>query len=304
MNILVTGATGFIGSHLCREMVRRGNSIFALSHSGKTDKVQQLLQEKRFHLLTGDILDADMITDIIRDNGITDVFHLAARLPDGDSIDDFQAFFDTNTRGTFNLLQAASRSKVDSFVYASTIDVYSEPPGYLPVDEKHPAKPSTIYGVTKLTGELYTSLYADKMSMMILRYAVVYGKFGPEKNAIPVFTKQALHNDHITIHGDGNQSNDFIHVDDVVTGTILAWEKDMPGIYNIGSGQETKVIDLAEKIKSITGSKSEMTFTGDNTEKPFRFVLDIGKSRKILGWSPRSLDEGLSQYIKEYKAEV
>ena len=304
MNILVTGATGFIGSHLCREIMRRGNNIFALSHSGKTNKIRQLLQDKKFHLLTGDILDADMMTGIIRDNGITDVFHLAARLPDGDSTDDFQAFFDTNTVGTFNILRAAHRNNIASFVYASTMSVYSAPPQYLPVNESHPVSPLTPYGITKLAGELLCNMFSDRMCLVILRYGAVYGKHQYEKDVLPVFLSQALHNKPITIYGDGSQSSDFVYIEDVVSGTLLAWEKNESGVYNIGSGEETRIIDLAEKIKRITGSKSEIVLGGDNSERPFRFVLDTGKSCKTLGWLPRSLNQGLSQYIKEYKVEV
>jgi len=304
MNILVTGATGFIGSHLCREMVRRGNNVFAMSHSGKTDKVQQLLQEKKFHLLTGDILDADMIAGIIRDNGITDVFHLAGRVPNGGSIDDFQAFFDANTKGTFNVLKAAYQSNVVNFVYTSSISVYSVPPQYLPVNESHPVSPLSPYGITKLTGELMCNMFSDRMCLVILRYGGVYGKYQYERDVTSIFLGQALHNKPITVYGDGSQSSDFVYIEDVVSGTLLAWEKRESGIYNIGSGEETRIIDIAEKIKHITGSKSEIILSDDDTERPFRFVLDIDKSCKALGWSPRSRDEGLPEYINEYKAEV
>ena len=304
MNILVTGATGFIGSHLCREIVQRGDNVFALSRSGKTGKVRQLLHDKQFHLVTGDILDADMIAGIIRDNDITGVFHLAARVPDGESNDDFQAFFDTNTRGTFNMLKAAYRNNIENFVYASSISVYSAPPQYLPVNESHSVSPQTPYGITKLAGELMCNMFSDRMCLIILRYGGVYGKYQYERDVTSIFLRQTLHNIPITIYGDGSQSSDFVYIDDVVSGTLLAWEKRESGIFNIGSGEETRIIDLAHKIKRITGSESEIILSGDNTERPFRFVLDIEKSRKILGWSPCSLDERLPQYIEELKAEV
>lgn len=304
MNILVTGATGFIGSHLCREMVQRGNDVFALTRSGKTQKARQLLQDKKFHLLNGDILNTDAMGDIIRDNGITDVFHLAAKLPDGASLTDFRAFFDTNTRGTFNMLEAACLHDITRFVYASTMSVYSEPPQYLPVNESHPASPQTLYGITKLTGEHVCNMFSDRLSLVILRFGGVYGMSQNEKDVMPVFLRQALHNQPITVYGDGTQSTDFVHIDDVISGTLLAWEKGEPGVYNIGSGEETRIIDLAEKIRRITDSKSDIILSDKNTDKPFRFVLDISKARKTLRWSPRFLDEGLTEYIKEYKAEV
>jgi UDP-glucose 4-epimerase len=304
MNVLVTGATGFIGSYLCREMLRRGNDVFALSHSGKTGKVRDLLRDNRFHLVTGDILDADMMTGIIGDNGITDVFHLAARLPDGGGDDVFQGYFNVNTQGTLNLLHAASRHNVKNFVYASTMCVYSEPPQYLPVNESHPVSPPSPYGITKLAGELMCDMFSGRMRLIILRYGGVYGPYQYEKDVIPVFLERALHNNEITVYGDGQQSTDFVYIDDVVNGTIMAWEKGEPGVYNIASGEETRIIDLAEKIKGITGSGSEITLSGKSTDRPFRFVMDIEKARKNLGWSPRSLDECLPGYINACKAEV
>lgn len=301
MNILITGATGFIGSHLCHEMVRRGLEVFALSHSGRTDKVRTLLEDEKFHLLAGDILDADMMVNIVRDNGITDIFHLAARLPDGDNLADLQAFFSTNTRGTFNMLRAAHRNNIARFVYASTMSVYSVPPQYLPIDEGHPVSPATPYGITKLAGELLGDMFSDRMCFTVLRYGGIYGWRQYEWDVIPVFLEQALHNKPITVYGDGQQSSDFVFIEDVVNATLSAWEKSEPGIYNIGSGEETRIIDLAEKIKRITGSESDIILGGDETERPFRFVLDISKSREVLGWSPRSLDECLSEYIKKAK---
>lgn len=304
MNILVTGATGFIGSHLCQELVRRGYNVFALSHSGRTDNVKSILAKEEFHLQTGDIRNRDMIHSLIDDNNIEVIFHLAARLPDSDGLSDPFSFHDINAGGTLNILQAACQGKVGRFIYASTMSVYSEPPHYLPVDEDHPVYPLTAYGVTKLAGELFCNMYSKVMSVIVLRYGGVYGQYAHEEDAVPAFTEQALHNKSITIHGDGSQSSDYIYIEDVVRGTLLAWEKNKPGVYNIGSGEETSVMDLAKHIAHITGSKSEITLSNVDTERPFRFVLDITKSREILGCSPRSLDEGLSEYIKQHKYEV
>ena len=228
MNILVTGATGFIGSHLCRELLNKGYHVYALSHSGRTDKVQSLLPENEFHLLTGDILDADMIRNLINDNNIEVAFHLAARLPDGDSDDDLLPFLDTNIKGTLNILQAACECAVNCIVYVSTMSVYSEPPHYLPVDEDHPTCPSSAYGVTKLAGELLCNLYSKAMSVIVLRYAGVYGQHQYKHDAVATFIDRALHNNPITIHGNGKQTSDFVYIDDVVQSTLLAWRRTNP----------------------------------------------------------------------------
>ena len=304
MNILVTGATGFIGSHLCQELVRRGYQLFALSRSGKTDNIKFLLPKKEFHLLIADIRDSDTIGNIVKDNHIKVIFHLAAQLPNGNNLDNPYLCFDSNARGALNILNAAYQSGVDKFIYASTMSVYAEPPEFLPVDESHRAQPTTIYGATKLAGELYCNIYSKAMNIIVLRYSGAFGQGEKKSNAIPTFINQALNNKPITIHGDGTQTSDFVYIDDIVQGTLLAWESDKPGVYNIGSGQETSVRELARHIVSITNSKSELVLTDRETERPFRFFLDIAKAQKALRYSPRSLNEGLRAYIRNFNLEV
>lgn len=304
MNILVTGATGFIGSHLCKELIRRGHYVVALSRSGRTNNIKVLLTHKGFNLKRGDIQDRDLMRNLIRDNRIESVFHLAAQLPGDSDVNNPFLCFDTNARGTLNILNAAYLNGVGRFIYISTMSVYSEPPQSLPVEESHPAKPPTVYGIAKLTGELYCNVYSKAMNIMILRCSGAYGQNQRESDAIPTFFGQALANKPITIDGDGTQTSDFVYIDDVVQGALLAWEMNKPGVYSIGSGKETSVMELAERIISITGSKSKVVLTGKDTERPFRFFLDITKTREILGYSPRSLDEGLCKYLKELNIEV
>jgi len=304
MNILVTGATGFIGSHLCQELIQKGHQVFALSRSGRTHNIESLLRHKEFHLQTGDIQDAGMMRNIIKNTRVKAIFHLAAQLPSDSDINNPLLRFDTNARGTLSVLNAAYLNDVDKFIYSSSMSVYSEPPQYLPVDESHPVQPSTIYGVAKLTGELYCNLYSKAMNIVVLRYSGAYGRGERESNAIPTFIHQALNNRPIAIDGDGSQTSDFVYIDDVVQGTLLAWENNNPGVYNIGSGEEISVRELAERIINIANSKSEVVLTDRDTERPFRFFLDIAKAQKVLGYSPRSLDEGLRTYLKEFHVEV
>jgi len=301
MNVLVTGATGFVGSHLCKELIQRGYYVFGLSRSGKIQNIQSLLNKKRFHLERGDIRDIDMLSSIVKDDNIKVIFHLATQLPHINDLNDPSLLVDINVRGTLNSLNVAYKNGVDKFIYASSMSVYSEPPKYLPVDEKHPVQPPTIYGASKLSGELYCHVYSKSMGITILRYAGCYGKGQPKHNAVPRFINQALNNKSITIYGNGTQSSDFVYVKDVVQGTLLALEKNMPGIYNIGSGEETNIRDLAKQIISLTNSKSKLIQVDVETDRPFRFALDIQKSRKVLGYFPLSVNEGLSKYISEFE---
>jgi len=302
MNILVTGATGFIGSHLCKGLIQKGHTVFGLSRATSIRNIKPLLNQREFHLKKGDIRDPEFFLEMIKVNKIKLIFHLAAQLPCDEALNNPFLYFDTNARGTLNLLNAACQNGVQKFIYTSSLSVYSEPPEYLPVDEKHPVQPSTIYGVSKLEGELYCNVYSKVMNVVVLRYGGAYGKGQRKHNAIPTFISQALNNMPITIYGDGTQTSDFVHVEDVVQGTLLAAERGKTGVYNIGSGEEMSVRGLARRIIDFTKSESEIVLADKDTDRPFRFVLDITKSRKDFGYSPYSFDEGLSRYISEFNA--
>lgn len=301
LNVLVTGATGYIGSHLCRALVERGCRVFALSRSSNVINIKQLLPKEYFHLLQGNILDITEMNKLVRENEIEAIFHLAARLPEDEDLNCPLPSLDINGRGTLNLLYTARENKVARFIYSSSIDVYSEPPDYLPVDEKHPTCPHTPYGTGKLMGELYAGLFSAQLHITTLRYSIVYGRGGKTLSAISRFTKQAFDNEPLTVYGDGKQSNDFVYIDDIVQANLLALERDKPGIYNIGSGQETSISNLAETIIGLNRPGSGLIFTGAQSNRPFRFALDISQARKALGYQPHSLSEGLSEFIEDLR---
>ena len=300
INILVTGATGFIGSHLCQELVRQKYQVFGVSRSGNTQNIKPLLPQKNFHLLLGDIRNEEEILHLMKSSNIDIVFHLAAQLPRADDLNNPFPSFDTNARGTLNLLHAAYLNGIIRFIYSSSIDVYSEPPEYLPVDENHPTRPHTHYGIGKLTGELYANLYSNTIRVTILRYSIVCGKRGKPGGAVSQFIKRAINNEPLTIYGDGEQSNDFVYVGDVVQANLLTLKQDKPEIYNIGSGEETSIKDLAQNIIKLTNSNSEIVFSGEESNRPFRFTLDISRAQKALGYKPSPLSQGLSNISQSF----
>lgn len=305
-NILVTGAAGFIGSYLCEELIRKKYNVFgvALAESKENQIIKRLLKEEKFHLHEGNICESNFLQAIIENNNIRTVFHLAARMPHDNDLNNPFPLFDVNTKGTLNLLSLAYRNGIDRFIYISTMSVYSEPPEYLPVDENHPTKPATVYGVSKLGGELYCKVYSKEIKITVLRYGGAYGKGQDEHYAVHRFVTRALENKPITIYGDGNQTSDFTYIEDIIQGTVLAMEKNIPGTYNIASGKETSIKELAEEIISLSNSKSKIIFTEEKTDRPFRFFLSIKKAREKFGYSPPSFKEGLSKYISEFNREI
>jgi len=299
MKILITGGAGFIGSRLCEKCTEEGHTVLCLDNSMKENlmNIRLLLDHRNFKLIEGDIRDSDLMEKVMRDIDV--VVHLAAHMPEDKNIDNPFLCFDINDKGTLNLLKAAYLNSVNTFIYSSTMMVYSEPPDYLPVDENHPAQPITIYGASKLAGELYCRVYSKAMNTVVLRCSRAYGEGMTKCEPITTFINQALSNRPITIYGDGTQSSDFVYVKDIVQANLLALEKNEPGIYNIGGGEEISVRDVAKRIISFTGSKSEIVMVDKNVDRPFRFVLDITKSCKVLGYSPVSFEEGLAGYIEK-----
>lgn len=294
MNILVTGASGLIGYHLCKRLVSEGNQVVGLVHKRINPLTNSLLKSSRFKSRVGDIRDDYAIKNILKDNKIKTVFHMAAHLPYSPERD----YTGVNILGISNLLNSARINGVEDFLFASSISVYSTPPDYLPVDEVHPIRPLDVYGASKLAGELFCNCYSKFMRITILRYAGVYGVGGTAR-AVFKFFHSALDNEPLSIFGNGKQSSEYVYVDDVVEGTYLAWKKGQSGIYNIGSGQETAIIDLARQIVNLTNSKSKIVLAQKETDRPFRFVSDISKARRDLGYNPMSLSQGLSVYLED-----
>lgn len=293
MSVLVTGSMGLLGSHLCKRLVSEDHKVIGLSRNWVNE-----VKYENFKICVGNILDEQLICKIIKDNNVKTVFHLAAQMP---YTPNNYPLRDVNIQGTINVLRAVQQCGVEEFIFASSMGIYSDPPEYLPVDESHPTHPSSIYGLTKLAGEFACRSYADSMRVIILRYGGIYGIGMDRTRAIAKFVRCALDNQPITVFSGGEQSNDFMYVEDAVEGTCLAWNKKESGIYNIGSGQEVPIKDLAYKIVELTNSKSHIVFSGGETDRPFRFVLDITKARKELGFSPHSLEDGLRLYIEDSK---
>ena len=293
--ILVTGATGLIGSHLCKRLVLEGNNVIGLIHDRANPILESLLENKNFKVYYGDIKDRDSIKDVFNNNHIDTVFHLAAHVPHASDLD----YGGVNVQGTCNLLIESLANDIQRFIYASTMNVYSEPPIYLPITEDHPTTTIDSYGISKLRGEQLCKSHSKYMDITIVRYASVYGKGSREPLVVARFVNNALSNSPITIDGDGGQSRDFIYVNSAVDGTYLVWRKGLSSVYNIGSGEETTILELARSIVKILKSKSEIVFTGVESRNPFRLVSDISKARHELGYLPITLEEGLPLYAKE-----
>lgn len=300
--VLVTGATGFIGSHLCDALLEKGYKVVGLAH-GDEERIKHLKKNKAFKIVRGDITDFKKIFKIFKKYKFTGIFHTAGVIPLGREPENPFPFFEVNVKGTLNLLEACRLLNIKKFIYSSSMSVYGEEIKYLPVDEKHPVNPSNFYGLSKWQGEEFSKLYARNydLNVITLRYVGVYGP-RREEGVVATFAKNAISNKPLKILSD--TSWDIIHVRDVVKANIRAFEKAAElkkEVINIGSGEEINVKDLAKRIIEISGSKSKLKF---NKVLPFfRFYFNINKAKKLLGFKPLSPAKGLTQYIQEIKKE-
>ncbi|KKN79334.1 hypothetical protein LCGC14_0341160 [marine sediment metagenome] len=297
MSIFITGASGLIGSHLCRKLVLQDYDVVGLVHHRINPALDFLLERENFNICVGDIRNEPFIERVIEHYGVKTVFHVAALLPYTTNND----LFGVNVGGTLSLLRVIRETNVKHFIYASTMGVYSDPPNYLPVDEVHPARPTTMYGVSKLASEVLCGYYRKSMAVVVLRYAGVYGMSSEKNRVVNKFIRCALSNQPLIVDGDGSHGSDFTYVEDIVQGTIGAWNREISDVYNIGSGQDSSLKELAELIIELTNSKSEILFNGCKSTRPFRFYLDIAKAKRELGYRPHLLKDGLTLYIQQWE---
>lgn len=302
MSVLVTGGAGFIGSHTVEALIRKGYEVKVLDNlkTGKIVNLKNILD--KIKLIKGDIRDENVLSIAIKNSEY--IIHLAAIVSVDEAINNPLEAFEVNAFATLKLLELARILEVEKIVYASSTAVYGEPISF-PINENHPTNPKNPYGASKLAGESLMTSFGETYGIetISLRYFNVYGprmQAGPYAGVISKFIEAARRNKPLLIYGDGNQTRDFIHVHDVVKANILALESKEKGVYNIGTGVETRIIELAKLIIELTKSKSVIKYTKPRSGDIYRSVADIRKAKNKLGWKPQiTLREGLTKLIQD-----
>jgi UDP-glucose 4-epimerase len=303
MKIVVTGGAGFIGSHIADAYVGAGHEVFVIDDlsSGKTENLNPKAALHRLDLLDPKVpaVIADIRPDVLN--------HHAAQMDVRRSVSD--PVFDAriNVLGFLNLLEAGRQAGLKKVIFASSGGaIYGEQESF-PASEDHPTRPASPYGVSKLTGENYLGYYRRTygISYVALRYANVYGprqNFRGEAGVIAIFIDQLLSGMTPVINGDGKQTRDFVYVGDVAAANLLALDTAYAGGLNIGTGVETDLVTLYEKICRGLDSKVSAIHGPAKTGEQMRSAIDSSRARKILGWAPKtSLDEGLAQTVAYYR---
>ncbi len=305
--VLVTGAGGFIGSHLTERLVRLGaNTRIFLRYNSRDDKglIDELPKPIQDSLETfvGDLKDPEAVRKVVRGRDI--VFHLAALIAIPYSYVNPLDFVQTNVLGTANILNACLDNNISKIVHTSTSEVYGTA-RYVPIDEEHPLQPQSPYSASKAGADALARSYfcSFGLPVSIIR---PFNTFGPRQSLraiIPTIVLQALNKDEIKL-GSIQPTRDFNYIDDTVNSFILMAEneKSIGEVINIGSGREIRIEDLVYKI-AIIMNKEVRIITEEARVRPeksevFRLCANNKKAKEILNWSPKiSLEEGLKKVI-------
>jgi UDP-glucose 4-epimerase len=301
LRVLVTGGTGFIGSHLVKALVKAGHQVRVLDNlsTGSIENLTDVLDAIEF--VRGDVRDYGIVESVIR--GVDAVVHLAALIDVAESVEKPDLYFDVNVRGTYNVVKASKN--VSTFVFASSSAVYGEPIR-MPIPEDHPLIPKSPYAASKVSGEAFVQAFANQYGFrpVILRLFNVYGPKQSRAYAgvIIEFIRRVSRGEPPVIFGDGEQTRDFIHVSDVVEAIMLSFRnEEARGVFNIGSGKGITINHLANLILKLMGRENLKPIYAQSRPGDIRnSVADITKAKRKLGFNPKvELKLGIKELISQ-----
>lgn len=314
--ILVAGGAGFAGSHLCEVLVARGNFVIALDNlsTGNKKNIAHLLSRPNFQFIKGDIVyHLATLPYLKRGREFDEVYHLASPASPSHYQKDPVGTWKANTIGTLNLLELASRYRA-KFLFASTSEVYGDPLRH-PQKENYFGNVNTIgvrscYDESKRAGE---TLCVDfrRMRGVEAKIIRIFNTYGPNMDAgdgrvVSNFIVQALQNKPVIVYGKGLQTRSFQYVDDLIDGILKVMaKKNFYGPINLGNPGEFTIMELAERVIKLTGSKSKIAHKPLPPDDPKQRRPNIALAREVLGWEPKVvLSEGLKRTIAYFRGKL
>ncbi|EFO79523.1 UDP-glucose 4-epimerase [Oscillochloris trichoides DG-6] len=289
MKIIITGGAGFIGSHLVDRLVHdRAGELIVIDSMlrGRPANLVQHRDNPLVQVVNADIRDAEAMRSLCA--GADVIYHLAAQSNVMGAVSDLSYSFSTNVAGTVNILEAARLNGVRRVVFTSSREVYGEV-DQLPVREEAPFNAKNAYGASKAAGELYARVFLNTYSVetAVVRLANVYGSRDYDR-VIPLWLSAAAQGEPMIVYG-GQQVIDFVYVDQVVEALIRASTAAIIGQpINIGSGQGTPLLQLAERVLALPGAKTRLDLHPARSVEVARFTADISRMRSLLGLEPPS----------------
>ena len=306
MKALITGAAGFIGSHLSERLLQNGWKVVGIDNFDdfydpgiKRNNIVKCLRNENFRLIEADIRD-NAAMDRVIDDGVETIVHLAAKAGVRPSIEQPLLYADVNINGTMVLLEAAKKHKIDKFIFASSSSVYGNNKKVPFSEDDNVDFPISPYAATKRAGELICHTYHHLwgISISCLRYFTVYGPRQRPDLAIHKFAALIEQDKSIPVFGDGSMMRDFTYIDDIIDGTVAAIEKSNGfHIYNLGESQPITVNELIDEIEKALDKKAIREYKPRQPGDVERTFADVTKAVKELGYKPStSLRDGLKKF--------
>jgi UDP-glucuronate 4-epimerase len=320
MSILLTGAAGFIGFHVAKALLERGDRVVGIDNLNeyydvrlKAARLAELRPFPGFSFAQLDVADRDGVLALVeRDKDLRSIIHLAAQAGVRYSLENPYAYLDSNVTGTLVMLEAARRiNKLRGITYASSSSVYGANKKQPFSVEDRVDKPVSLYAATKRSCELIAHTYSHLYGLPAtgLRYFTVYGPWGRPDMAAYLFTRAILAGEPIKVFNEGRMARDFTYIDDIVAGTIAAHDRALPGaegiphrVYNLGNHRPEKLLDFIAVLERALGRAARKELLplqpGDVPES----FADIEASRRDLGFEPKTTIEiGLARFVQWYK---
>jgi UDP-glucuronate 4-epimerase len=317
-SVLVTGAAGFIGSHLCEALVARGERVIGMDNFDpfydpalKRENIADLLRRPEgphgggFELVEGDICDAELVEQTFAQRQLRAVIHLAARAGVRPSIKEPAAYARTNAEGTVVLLEAARRAEVERFVFGSSSSVYGAV-NEVPFSEDQPVdRPISPYAASKVAAEGFCYAYHQLYGMPIvcLRFFTVYGPRQRPDLAINKFVRLMLAGQAIPQYGDGSSSRDYTYIEDIVRGVLAAYDSGLEyEIINLGNSSPVGLNEMIQAVGEAVGVQPVIEQLPDQPGDVPRTYASVEKAGRLLGWEPKwTLAEGLRSFVEWYR---
>jgi UDP-glucose 4-epimerase len=307
VKILVTGAGGFVGSHVADAYVEGGHDVVVLDDLSRGRK-ENINPKCRFY--SCDIRDRKAIENIFSAEKPVVVNHHAAQMDVRRGVREPLYDAEVNILGGINLIEAAIANGVRRFLYAGTAGAGYGEPDRLPVPEDYPVNPITPYGISKHTLEhyLFTFRFLYRLDYVVLRYGNVYGprqSSQGEAGVFAIFSEQMLGGVRPVIYGDGTKVRDYVYISDVVAANVAALERGTGEIFNISSGVQTSDQEVLDLVRDLLGKSVHPQYAPRRPGEIDRICLDISKAERLLGWKPQiSLAEGARRTVAYFQKAI
>ncbi len=307
MNILITGGAGFIGSSIAEAYKALGHDIVIVDNLS-TGVLENVPKGATFYQM--DIRD-EGFADVVREHSIDIINHHAAQIDVRRSVEDPRYDLEVNVLGSLNVIEAALTHHVKRVIFASSGGAGYGEQVYFPADEKHPIAPCSPYGITKVTVERYLHYFniVKGLNYTVLRYTNVYGpRQNPhgEAGVVAIFCDKLLHGNNPVINGDGEQTRDYVYIDDVVRASVFALDMtDESDTFNVCTNIETNVNQIFHHLNDAAGSPAREVHAPAKHGEQLRSVCTFGHIQKRFGWAPSvSIDDGLRRTFEWFRSRA